>query len=145
MESWGQCCTSKFRDPNTQWRSVTPQKNGMLISKNLSHKSCRTPVNRTPKFGTTNNFEGISNISVRTYDVLETVWCEPMLVHVENLINKFILFVPCIVNELQIVTVSTIAQFHYYVIHSQLAPPCFGLTAIIRKLTPVLLKLTAIK
>jgi hypothetical protein len=38
-------------------------------------------------------------------------------------------------NEIQIVTAPTIAQFWYYVFHSSLAPACFGLTAIIKELT----------
>jgi hypothetical protein len=44
------------------------------------------------------------------------------------------------VGDLQILTVSTEVQFHYYVFHSCLAPTYFGLTAIIMELTPILLK-----
>lgn len=44
------------------------------------------------------------------------------------------------VGDLQIFTVPTEAQFHYYVFHSYLAPPYFRLTAIIRELTSILLK-----
>ena len=39
-----------------------------------------------------------------------------------------------------ILTAPPEAQFHYYVFHSYLAPTCFGLTAIIRGLTAILLK-----
>jgi hypothetical protein len=46
---------------------------------------------------------------------------------------------------LQILRVQTNAQFFYYVFHSYLAPTCFSLNAMIRKLTPILPKLTAIK
>ena len=42
------------------------------------------------------------------------------------------------VGDLQILTVPTEAQFHYYVFHTYLAPTCFRLTAIIRELTPIL-------
>jgi hypothetical protein len=44
------------------------------------------------------------------------------------------------VGDLQILTVPTEAQFHYYVFHYCLAPTYFGLTAIIMELTPILLK-----
>jgi len=44
------------------------------------------------------------------------------------------------VSDLQILTVPTEAQFHNYVFHSYLAPTCFGLTAITREQTPILLK-----
>jgi len=87
----------------------------MFISKILSHKSYRTPVNRTPNLVPRIIFEGMSNIAVRTYDVLGIVWCEPKLVHVENFIQiiRSLHF-----NALQIATAPTNAQFHYYVIHS---------------------------
>jgi len=55
------------------------------------------------------------------------------------------LFHLCFVNDLQIRSAPTNAQFYYYVFHSLLAPTCFGFNAIIRELTPMLLKLTAIK
>jgi hypothetical protein len=60
----------------------------MPISKILSHRSCRTPVNGKPNLEPRIIFEGMSNISIRTYDVLGIVWFEPKLVHVANLINK---------------------------------------------------------
>jgi hypothetical protein len=44
------------------------------------------------------------------------------------------------VGDLQILRVPTEAQFHCYVFHFYLAPTCFRLTAIIRELTPILLK-----
>jgi len=44
--------------------------------------------------------------------------------------------IPCTVNDLQILKVPTNAQFYYYVVHTYLTPTYFGLTAIIRELTP---------
>jgi hypothetical protein len=58
---------------------------------------------------------------------------------------RVILFIPCIVNDCQIIAVRTDAQCCSYVLHSSLAATCFGVTAIIRNLIPVLLKLIAIK
>ena len=64
--------------------------------------------------------------------------------YVDKRTVSFILFIPCIVNDLHILTVPANAQF-YYVFHSQSAATPFGLAAIIRELTPTLLKLTAIR
>jgi len=61
------------------------------------------------------NFEGMSNIAVRTYHVLGIVRCEPKLVIVKNVIQ---IFRSVHFNDLQIATATTNAQFHYYVIHS---------------------------
>ena len=41
-------------------------------------------------------------------------------------------------------TAPTNAHFYHYVFHSYLSATCFGLTAIIRELTPILLKLAGI-
>jgi hypothetical protein len=57
----------------------------------------------------------------------------------------FILIIPCIVNDLQIFTLPTNAQFYNYLFHSLLSPTSFGLTAIIREQTPILLELTTMK
>jgi hypothetical protein len=48
----------------------------------------------------------------------------------------FVMFIPCIVNEIKIRTAPTNAQFYYYVFHYYLALTCFGFSAIIRELTP---------
>jgi len=37
------------------------------------------------------------------------------------------MYIPCTVNDLEILTVRTKAQFHNYVFHSKLATTCFGL------------------
>ena len=47
----------------------------------------------------------------------------------------FKMFILCIVNDLQVLTVPTNAQFYCYVFHTYLAPTHFGLSAIIRELT----------
>jgi hypothetical protein len=52
----------------------------------------------------------------------------------------FVLFILCIVSDVQILTVPTKAQFYYYVFHSYLAATCFGLTVMIKELTLILLK-----
>jgi len=50
--------------------------------------------------------------------------------------STFKMSIPCTVNDLQILKVPTNAQFYYYVVHTYLTPTYFGLTAIIRELTP---------
>jgi hypothetical protein len=62
--------------------------------------------------------------------------------------NKYIDYhiVHCVHRDLQILRAPpTNAQFYYNVFHSSLAATCFGLIAIITKLTPILLKLTVSK
>ena len=48
-------------------------------------------------------------------------------------------------NHLQSLTTPTNAYFCFRVVHSSLAPTCFGVTAIIKERTRIMLKLTAIK
>jgi hypothetical protein len=61
----------------------------------------------------------------------------------QNSFLIFILIIPCILNDLQIFTLPTNAQFYNYLFHSSLSPTSFGLTAIIREQSHILLELTA--
>ena len=61
---------------------------------------------------------------------------------------NFIPFIPCTLNDIQILTVATTVQFYYCVFQCYVyvgAPTYFGFTAIISEFAPILLKLTAIK
>jgi hypothetical protein len=66
-------------------------------------------------------------------------YCKHLAPDITSKFNTFIFFLPCIVKDLKILVVPTNAQFYFYVFHSELAPTCFGLTAIIRLLKKPLL------
>ena len=66
------------------------------------------------------------------------------IVKIKYIYCALLVEIKTITKVLQIFTVPTNAQFYYNAVHS-CASARFGLNAIIRELTPILLKLTAIK